>query len=306
MTRLLAASSVVAAMWLSTGPAFADEAPTDVNAELSQLNTDFRDWYATHRQELLASKPLVLVVSNQGVLAIRPDGAANYTVDLTAYTQVKSLLHAVLGFQGLMRTTAAAGPVADWSQVANLAGDLTAARDLIPLTDIPVDQQSDVVRAYSLMIDAANEAITMQAAPVDDIQSTLRRVRSLVYPTILWIGREHAGNMKSVLQTVKRDATEREWNRAIAVVTGPMTARRDNLETAVTARVLGPEKLGSRIFYAEGVFSASGALSYLSTVIGDAQFSEDMFDSSTRMWRDLFSDTSRDFVARDFYTALAQ
>lgn len=84
-----------------------------------------------------------------------------------------------------------------------------------------------------------------------------------------------------------------------------MTARRDNLETAVTARVLGPEKLGSQIFYAEGVFSTSSALSYLSTVLGDAQFSQDMFDSSTRMWRDLFADTSRIYVGRDFYTALA-
>jgi hypothetical protein len=301
----VAAIAVVAATGLSTGPAFADEAPTDVNAELSQLNTDFRGWYAAHRQALLASKPLVLVVSNQGVLAIRPDRTANYAVDLTAYTQVKSLLHAVLGFQGLMRTTAAAGSEADWSEVAALVADLSEARNLIPMTDIPTNQQSDVVRAYSLMIDAANEAMTAKTAAVDDIQSTLRGVRSLVYPTILWIGREHAGNIKSVLQTAKRDATEREWNRAIAVVTGPMTARRDNLETAVTARVLGPKKLGSRIFYAEGVFSPSGALSYLSTVIGDAQFSDDMFDSATRMWRDLFAETSRDFIAQDFYAALA-
>ena len=55
---------------------------------------------------------------------------------------------------------------------------------------------------------------------------------------------------------------------------------------------------------AGGIKSMGGAR--LQAVLGDSQFSQDMFDSSTRMWRDLFADTSREYVARDFYTALAQ
>lgn len=286
------------------GSAWASESPAEVTAELADLNSEFREWYGAGRAELIEDLPLVLIVSNQGVIAIRQSSTANYQVDLTAYTQVKSVLHAALGFQGLMRTTLEAGESADWAEIEHLIQSLDQGRALIPSTELPSNLQVQVVGAYDRMIATAQKAVETRSVSSTEIRQTLQSVEELIYPSVLWIGQKHAKNIKSVLQTAKKDSTGNEWKQAVAVVTGPMTARRDNLETAVTARVLGPEKLGSRIFYAEGVFSTNGALSYLSTVLGDAQFSQDMFDSSTRMWRDLFSDTSRLYVESDFYTSL--
>lgn len=307
--RLLGHSLTIALAsgMLLTGPARADDAPQpDVNAQLATLNTDFRGWYADRRAEVMAEQPLILVVSNSGVTTIRKGQQAKYSVDLTAYTQVKSVLHGLLGFQGLMRSTVAAGQQPDWAEVEQLIGQLQDARALIASTQIPADLQPGVVGAYDTLIGTTQRALDRRWVTHRNVESALRSARDGVMPAVLWIGREHARDIRSVLQTAKRNATPEEWERVVAVATGPMTPRRDNLETAVTAKVIGPQWLGSRIFYSENLFSTTDALNYLGTVLSDAQFSEDMFESSTRMWRDLFAPVSREYVADGFYTALAE
>ena len=307
---LISSVALVMSSALVAGPAHADTPPSspagDVNSQLGELNTDFRQWYADRRAQIMADQPLILVVNNGGVTAIRRGQTARYAVDLTAYTQVKSVLHAVLGYQSLMRSTIRAGAAADWTKVATLIGELQQARALIPQTLIPVHLQPGVIGAYDTLIASAQQALAGQSITLSQERAALGSAKEGIYPAVLWIGRAHARNMKSVLQTVKGSVPAQDWRRAVAVVTGPMTPRRDNLETAVTARMLGPEKLGVRIFYSENLFSTTDALNYLGTVIGDSQFSQDMFDSTTRMWRDLFADVSAEYVARDFYTALAQ
>lgn len=304
LRRVVIAMASLALLTSISTPAFAEE-PQDVNIELALLNSDFREWYGERRAEILAAQPLILVVNNAGVTAIEGGESATYTVDLTVYNQVKSILHAVLGYQGLMRSTIAAGPAADWTQVEELVASLREARSLIPDTDLPVKHQTQVLAAYDTLIASAEQAIDRKSITLEQERAALRSARDNIYPSVLWVGRQHARNMKSVLQTVKRDVTPRTWDRAVAVVTGPMTPRRNNLETAVTAKMLGPDKLGRRIFYSENLFTTTDALAYLGSVLGDSQFSKDMFDSWTRMWQDLFADVSSDYVARDFYTALA-
>lgn len=302
--RLVVAAASAILLSSLAAPALAEESD-DVTTELSALNSEFREWYGARRAEILAAQPLILVVNNAGVTAIQDGDSATYSVDLTAYTQVKSILHAVLGYQGLMRSMIAAGPSADWTQVDDLVTSLRAARSLIPATELPAHHQRQVIAGYDTLISSAERARAQESITLSDQRAALRSARGLLYPSVLWVGRQHARNMRSVLQTVKADVSPHAWNRAVAVVTGPMTPRRNNLETAVTAKMLGPDKLGHRIFYSENLFTTKDALGYLGTVLSDSQFSKDMFDSWTRMWQDLFADVSSDYVARDFYTALA-
>lgn len=154
-------------------PASASESPAEVANELTELNSDFREWYGAGRTELIEDLPLVLVVSNQGVIAIRQSGTANYQVDLTAYTQVKSILHAALGFQGLMRTTLGAGESADWGEVEELIENLDRGRALIPGTELPSKLQGQVVKAYGQMIATAQKALATRSVSSKEIQHTL-------------------------------------------------------------------------------------------------------------------------------------
>jgi len=108
------------------------------------------------------------------------------------------------------------------------------------------------------------------------------------------------------LKKVQADASPQEWANVVAVVTGPMTPRRNNLETAIVASVLGKEHLGTRIFYSENIFSVDGALDYLQIVAGDQELSRDVFGDPQRMWEDLFAPVSRTLVEGDFYTELGK
>ena len=277
-----------------------------VDDSLATLNLEFRGWYADRRAQVLADQPLALVVSNAGVVAVRGDDSTTYAVDLTGYNQVKALMHGLLGYQGLMRTTAAAGAGADWANVEAFLGQLEQARALIGQTVLTGADRARVRGAYDELIRSVEGALATRSITVREVRQTLRTARPGMIPAVVWIGRRHAKDMEGALLSARRDATAREWASVVAVVTGPMTPRRDNLETAVTAKVLGPELLGSRIFYSENLFSVAQAMSYLGTVLGDSEFSVDTFDSPTRMWRDLFAPVSKEWVPRDFYTALAR
>lgn len=290
---------------VTSAPAFVPP-DSDVDKELAVLNTDFEVWYDARRAEVMADQPLILVVSAGGVVAVRDDDSTTYPVDLTAYNQVKSLLHGLLGFQGIMRTTASAGAAADWANVKEFLGQLEQARALIPDTSMPSADKAQVGAAYDLLIATTKTALRDRTITAKTVRATLRDARPDVMPTVKWIGQRHARDLEAALLAAKADATTAEWRAVVAVVTGSMTPRRDNLETAVVAHLLGPELLGSRIFYSENLFGTSQALAYLGTVLGDSQFSVDMFESPTRMWRDLFAPVSHRWVDRDFYTALAR
>ena len=291
------ASVAVSASVIPRGP---------VDDSLAILNTDFRGWYEARRAEVMADQPLILVVSGGGVVAVRGDESTTYPVDLTAYNQVKALMHGLLGFQGIMRTTAAARSAANWSDVAEFLDQLRQARALISQTALPPSGKARATSAYDTLIAVTREALDERTITVKTLRTTLREVRSRMIPEVKWIGRRHARDVEAALLSAKASATKAEWASVVAVVTGPMTPRRDNLETAVVAHVLGEELLGSRIFYSENLFTTPQALSYLGTVLGDSQFGVDMFDSSTRMWRDLFAPVSHEWVQGDFYTALAR
>lgn len=277
-----------------------------VDDSLALLNTELRGWYGARRAEVMADQPLILVVSGAGIVAVRGDDSTTYPVDLTDYNQVKAMMHGVLGFQGIMRSTAEARDAANWSDVDEFLGQLRQVRALIPDTTLTASGKARVASAYDTLINVTQRALDSRTIAVKVVRATLRKVRPRMMPEVKWIGRRHAHDVEAALLAAKADATKTEWASVVAVVTGPMTPRRDNLETAVVARVLGEDLLGSRIFYSENLFSTPQALSYLGTVLGDSEFSVDMFDSPTRMWRDLFAPVSREWVGADFYTALAR
>jgi len=306
VTSLAFAGGVAVASADREAPSVAISPAAAVDDSLATLNREFRGWYADRRAEVLADQPLALVVSNSGVVAVRGDDSTAYSVDLTGYNQVKALTHGLLGYQGLMRVTAASGADANWTDVETFLGQLQQARALIAQTVLPSAERARARSAYDTLIRSVEGALAARSITVRQLRETLRTARPGIMPAVVWIGRHHAKDMEAALLSVRRDATDREWASVVAVVTGPMTARRDNLETAVAAKVLGPELLGSRIFYSENLFSVPQAMSYLGTVLGDSQFSVDTFDSPTRMWRDLFAPVSKEMVPRDFYTALAQ
>lgn len=88
---------------LSTGGAWARDTASDTTAAvLETLNQEYRALYREGTQQVLDSLPLVLVVQNHTITAVRGEQRKLYPVPLQRYNEARAVVHAALGFQGLM------------------------------------------------------------------------------------------------------------------------------------------------------------------------------------------------------------
>src|SRR5690606_20096970 len=101
---MLAITVGVATLAPSTAAA-RDTAPT-VSDTLEDINTGFRALYHERTQQVLEQLPLVLVVQNDTVTAVRGNHRRLYPVPLQRYNEARAVVHVVLGFHGLMGSIA--------------------------------------------------------------------------------------------------------------------------------------------------------------------------------------------------------
>lgn len=290
---------------LVIGGAATSSHATEAAAPLDELNAQFRALYHERTAQVVSELPLVLIVQNSLVTAVRGDHRRLYPVPIQAYNEARSIMHALLGFHGLMNSLRSAGPSADWSRAQAFVGSLDRLQQELPHTSLNSTQQALAGKVVISLRASVVEAIKRQAIDEERIAQTLAKVQPIAMQLVKTAGQQHAAYLRQAFERAKKDATPEEWQKAIAVVTGPSTPRRKNLETAVTAAVLGKELLGTRIFYAENIFTVEGALSFLQTLMGDKELSQNMFAEPHRMWRDLFAPVSDEVLESvDFYSAL--
>lgn len=300
---LLAAACLAAA----PAPAWARDTTPTAAAELETLNDDFRALYRQRTRQVLEALPLVLVVQNHTITAVRGTQRRLYPVPLQRYNEARAIVHAALGFHGLMGGLAHAGaPQADWSRVQAFMANLEHTRRAAALSTLAPAEKRQAAQVLDILRDASRQALEARTIDEDSIAATLRRTEPVLTALSESVGHAHADAMLAVLRNIQADAAEAEWDKVVVVVTGPMTPRRNNLETAVVAAALGEQHLGTRIFYSENIFSVDGALGYLQALMGDRELSQHVFGTPHRMWEDLFAPVSRTLVERDFYTELGR
>ncbi|NYT24329.1 hypothetical protein H0A73_12015 [Alcaligenaceae bacterium] len=309
-THRPAAHRLAVALLLATCflPAAASAKETAPDAALEALNAGFRSLYHQRTRQVLEALPLVLVVQNHAITAVRGTQRRLYSVPTQRhYLDARAIVHAALGFHGLMSSLAQAGPeAAGWTQADAFRQNLRRGRGMVDHTALSHAEKSLAREVLDLLDDATRQALSTRDVQAGWIAATLSRAEPLLAAFAESVGRAHAHSMLAVLAKVRSDATPEEWANVVAVVTGPMTPRRNNLDTAIVASVLGKEHLGTRIFYSENIFSVDGALDYLQIVAGDQELSRDVFGDPKRMWEDLFAPVSRTLVEGDFYTELGK
>ena len=303
---------------------------------LEALNTNYRALYRQRTQQVLESLPLVLVVQNNMITAVRGHHRKLYAVPIQRYNEARAVVHAALGFHGLLSLqgqgaagataepdTSVSGPAAgamstSHAQAHGAPGASTQALATLHAFQNDLDRTTQALRHSTLarnekalaqeilttLRTATEDSIRSGRLTAEDIAAALKTAEPKLSALAASIGEAHAQALQNALRRAQADATEAEWSQAVAVVTGPATPRRNNLETAATASVLGVEHLGTRIFYSENIFDVDGALSYLQTLVGDRELSQYVFGQPHRMWEDLFAPVSRGLVDQDFYTAL--
>lgn len=281
--------------------------PPSVSAELETLNTDFRTLYRERTQQVLEALPLVLVVQNSLITAVRGTHHRLYGIPLQRYNEARAIVHAALGFHGLMGSLTQLGPDrAEWARLTLFLQNIERTRLAVKHSTLTPDEKKQAAQMLHTLSRASSEALSRRTIDENTITRTLREIEPRLSSLAESVGQAHAHAMLSVLQRIQSEATEQEWQNVVAVVTGPSTPRRNNLETAIVAAALGEQHLGTRIFYSENIFSVDGALAYLQTLVGDRALSQQVFGAPYRMWEDLFAPVSRQLLEKGFYTELAQ
>jgi len=310
LSQLIRNTLLSSALLLSWVPTVALSQPTAteqplVGTNLVDLNQAFLSFYRAQTPSVIAQLPLIVVIRSDGVTAIEPNQKTHYDFS-PGIMEIKSALHAVLGYQGVMTELAMPHSAIEWSEANRYLSSLIQLKTLIPDTQASPSAKQGTMAVISQLEQATRTAITRQTVEQQDVATTLAAVEPAVMAVLDEIGELSVQAMIATLQAIQEKVSVQTWEKVVIVVPGPATARMNNLGLAAAADVLGEEALGERIFYSEAIYDDTGIQAYVQLLMRDKRFSTLMFDQPHRMWRDVFADTSRQYLDQDTQASLAR
>ena len=276
-----------------------------VDQSLNRLNEDFRQLYREQTKALMDELPLIVILGGDSVTALSGQTRTVYLLPNT-YNEIKASLHSVLGFQGLMVKLSGNTDDAEWLKAIRYSKDLGELLTLIPQTAAQPKLKQLTLEVVAQLKKATDEFIKQKQVSEKEVQSVLAKVRPTILAVAKGIGQESAEAIKTILLSIQARTSKSDWEKTIAVIPGPITARLNNLNAAVTASVMGRELLGKRIFYSENIYDEAGIISYIEMLMRDKKLSTMLFDDPYRMWRDLLADTSESIIETDIFIPLAK
>jgi hypothetical protein len=270
-----------------------------------RLNDGFRKLYYEPTKAIMDQIPLILIIGSDSVTALAGESRTVYPLPNT-YAEMKASLHSVLGFQGLMVMLSGNSDDMQWQKAIRYSKDLGELLTLIPQTDAKPKDKELTIEFVTQLKTATDEFIKQKKVNENQVHSVLAKVRPIILTVVKDIGQESAESLKNILVSIQSKTNKDVWDQTIAVIPGPITARLNNLNAAVTASVMGRDLLGKRIFYSENFYDEAGIRSYVAMLMRDKKLSVMLFDNPYRMWRDLLADTSETIIDEDFFIALAK
>lgn len=280
-------------------------APSAVTTQLADLNTSFISLYRAQTPSVKAELPLIIIMGVDGVTAIEPTQKTRYAFS-PGINEIKSALHAVLAYQGVMTELSQPNSTLAWTEADRFLTSLVALTSLIPKTQVNALTQKQTTAFIWQLKQATRLAIDRQTKSPQEVAATLKLVEPQVMAVVNALGELSATAMTAALEAIKDRVTPAVWEAVIIVVPGPATARMNNLGLAVAARVLGESALGRQIFYSEAIYDDESVLNFVQMLMRDKRFSTLMFDQPYRMWRDVLADTSLNYLDKDTVARLAR
>ena len=132
---------------------------------------------------------------------------------------------------------------------------------------------------------ATRAAISRKTVEQQDVATTLSAVEPAMMAVVDEIGELSLQAMIAALLAIQEKVSIQTWGKS---------------------GVLGEQALGERIFDSEAIYDDTGIQAYVQLLMRDKRFSSLMFDQSHCMWRDLFADTSWQYLDQDTQASLAR
>jgi hypothetical protein len=266
----------------------------------SELNTTARESYAAARALALKNDQPVFLVTDT-VTLIRGEDLGSLTYTPPLYHYLKSISHLPLGVYSASMGLLENPTDKRWiDRLRALLNQLNNAQADLPKASFTEQQrvrQQKILSLSRAYLDNILKRETIDIASVDRYSRTLA-------PLLLANAADAANVQIEALDQAVHELNKKlkpgEFEKAIAVITGPKTPREGNLQFQYFVYAFGAGSAGTRVLYMESIFDREAALGVLRTVLNDRVASQAFFGETYRLERDLMADGATAELMRRF------
>jgi hypothetical protein len=278
-------------------PAFAQDLTPPL---FNDLNVAARESYAAARNLALKSdQPVFLVTDTVTLIRGQDLGELSYTPP--AYQYLKSISHLPLGVYSASIGLLENSTDKRWTERLRMLLKQTDSAE----ADLAQASFTDQQKARQLNI------LSLSRVYLEDIlkrvntdHASLNRYARTLAPLLLANAADAATVQIEALDHAVRELSKKlkpgEFEKAIAVITGPKTPREGNLQFQYFVFAFGPGSAGARVLYMESIFDRERAMGVLKTVLNDRRASQAFFGETYRLERDLMADGATVELMRRF------
>jgi len=278
-------------------PAFAQN-PTPLS--FNDLNAAARESYAAARALALKKDQPVFLVTDT-VTLIRGEDLGSLPYSPPLYHDIKSISHLPLGVYSASLGRLEHPTDQQWiERFKKLLSQIDRAEADLNKASFTESQKIRQQKILSLSRAYIQDVLKRQS--IDGASAT--HYARTIAPLLLANAADAANVQIDALDQAVRELSKKlkpgEFEKALAVVTGPKTAREGNLQFQYFVYAFGPGSAGARVLYMESIFDREAALGVLRTVLNDRMASQAFFGDTFRMERDLMADGATVELMRRF------
>jgi len=266
----------------------------------NDLNAAARESYGAARALALKSDQPVFLVTDT-VTLIRGEDLGSLPYSPPLYHELKSISHLPLGVHSASIGLLESPTKQPW---------IERLRTLVKNVDIA---EADLAKASFTEAQRVRQQkiLSLSRAYIDNVLSrenvdmaSITRYSRALAPLLLANAADAANVQIEALDQAVRELSKKlkpgEFEKALAVITGPKTPREGNLQFQYFVYAFGPGSAGSRVLYMESIFDREAALGVLRTILNDRVASQAFFGDTYRLERDLMADGATVELMRRF------
>lgn len=278
-------------------PAFAQSSTPPL---FNDLNAAARESYAASRALALKSDQPVFLVTDTVTLIRGEDlGSQPYTPAL--YHDLKSISHLPLGAYSASIGLLENPTDKRWmDRLRMLLNQLNIAQADLPkasFTDLQRVRQENILSLSRAYLD---DILMRESADIASINLYSRTLAPLLLANAADAANVQIEALDQAVRELSKKLKPGEFEKAMAVITGPKTPREGNLQFQYFVFAFGAGSAGTRVLYMESIFDREAALGVLRTVLNDRVASQAFFGETYRLERDLMADGATVELMRRF------
>lgn len=275
---------------------------------IANLNNTFRALYGRNRDSRIKEFPLIglTLIGTGEIFRFEYGQQIRSYSPVESLPKIKGLMHSVLGAHGAWGLLRAAGDATEAKYTAATLGKALQEAKSRAIKELPEEIIEPATRVLSELIDLSDGWRLGKPATADDFPSALVRAQPDLQRVIQFTGVAAYKSLLTSFQQFHDETNPKELNDYIIGVCGPGQGRRDNIEIAAAAAVMGKDAIGLRLFYLENALTIPDGLKSVASILIEKSLGQAVFNDPYRMWRDLLADAAVEGFGASFFPQIGR